>query len=150
MAHMKVRWFVFGTLMVLINLCVIEIALAEYFFQRTSKYPLAIVHYWYAAKKILLYRMVPAYTGIWERDARMGYSHIANARGTHRESDFEVLYTIGKDKERYIPAPAKPQGRILFLGDSFTFGHGVNDDENYPYFLSRHWPEWQIVNKAVM
>src|SRR5581483_10984107 len=28
--------------------------------------------------------------------------------------------------------------------------HGVNDVENYPYLLSRYWPEWQVVNKAVM
>lgn len=94
--------------------------------------------------------MLPTPIGIWERDAQFGYSHMANSSGTHETPDFKVTYTIGGDKERYIPVPESPVGQILFLGGSFTFGHGVNDDENYPYILSTDWTRWHIVNKAVM
>ena len=61
-----------------------------------------------------------------------------------------MTYTIGPDKERYIPKATAPvAGKLLFLGGSYTFGHGVNDNETYPYILSRYWRHWSITNKAV-
>jgi hypothetical protein len=61
------------------------------------------------------------------------------------------VYTIGDTKERFIPMTKKPVGRIIFLGGSYTFGHGVDDDKTYTYLLGkRYWENWHIVNKAVM
>jgi hypothetical protein len=38
----------------------------------------------------------------------------------------------------------------LFLGGSFTFGYGVEDDENYPAILaSEFWTDYKIRNRSV-
>ncbi|MEM9776326.1 MAG: hypothetical protein AAF902_17250 [Chloroflexota bacterium] len=39
--------------------------------------------------------------------------------------------------------------RILVLGDSFTFGENVNDDENYPYLLDQQLPDTTVINSGV-
>ena len=39
--------------------------------------------------------------------------------------------------------------RILILGDSFTFGENVNDDENYPYLLDQHLADSTVINAGV-
>ncbi|MEM8859813.1 MAG: hypothetical protein AAGD96_15910 [Chloroflexota bacterium] len=39
--------------------------------------------------------------------------------------------------------------RILVLGDSFTFGENVNDDENYPYLLDQALPDTTVINAGV-
>ncbi|MFA5156668.1 MAG: SGNH/GDSL hydrolase family protein [Candidatus Omnitrophota bacterium] len=45
----------------------------------------------------------------------------------------------------------KPEGkkRILVLGDSFTFGVGVKDNETYPYFLQEMLPGAEVINFGV-
>jgi len=52
------------------------------------------------------------------------------------DSDIKVVYTMNKDtiranKEYAIPKPPNTL-RIVAIGDSFTFGQFVNDDETYP------------------
>jgi hypothetical protein len=43
--------------------------------------------------------------------------------------------------------PKNPQRtRILVLGDSFTFGDEVSDDETYPYYLQRALPDAEVIN----
>ena len=65
--------------------------------------------------------------------------------------EFEVTYTIGSNQERFAPINEMPVGRVLFLGGSLTFGHGVEGNEAYPSVLGlKYWPRWRIVNRAVM
>lgn len=47
-----------------------------------------------------------------------------------------------------LPTRARTEGklRVLTLGDSFTFGIGVGDDETYPAHLRRELPEAEIVD----
>ncbi|MBN2056260.1 SGNH/GDSL hydrolase family protein [bacterium] len=40
-------------------------------------------------------------------------------------------------------------GRILCLGDSYTFGEDVSDGETYPSYLRELLPEWEILNFGV-
>jgi hypothetical protein len=90
----------------------------------------------------------PLTPGIYRLDDRYGYVHVPNAAA--RDGRFGVTYTIDADGHRTMPSPAAPRGTVVFLGDSNTFGYGVEDDDTYPYVLAReHWTDLRIVNAAV-
>jgi hypothetical protein len=44
---------------------------------------------------------------------------------------------------------SNPKGKIIFLGDSFTFGHGLNDEETYPWLVQQKLAEYTVKNFAV-
>jgi hypothetical protein len=91
---------------------------------------------------------VPA--AIYRLDDRYGLVHVPNATDWERGRGFTASYTIDGDGHRRMPSPAEPRNTVVFLGDSMTFGAGVNDDETYPYVLaSEHWTDLRIVNAAV-
>jgi len=61
--------------------------------------------------------------------------------------DFQARYTFNRFGWRSTPVAAHSKGDILFLGCSFTFGIGVNDNETYPAVIaSRYWEYHQIYN----
>lgn len=72
------------------------------------------------------------------------------SRVYHRHSpDFDVVYGIGDDGWRLTPDPLVSRGDVLVLGCSYTLGHGVADDENYPYLLGRDaWPNYKVCNRG--
>jgi hypothetical protein len=83
-------------------------------------------------------------------DDRFGYVHVPNATDWERGRGFTATYTTDADGHRAIPIPATSRGRVVFLGDSMTFGWGVNDDEPYPYVLAtKYWADLRIVNAGV-
>ncbi len=43
--------------------------------------------------------------------------------------------------------PSKPI--IAMVGDSYTFGHGVNNDETNPAYLQKEFPEYYVLNAGV-
>ena len=64
---------------------------------------------------------------------------IPHFQGTLRESEFETSIHI--NSSGYRQAEFEPhkdaQQRILVVGDSFTFGYGVGEEESYPRVLER-------------
>jgi hypothetical protein len=63
---------------------------------------------------------------------------------------YDVLYTIGQDGFRYTPQSHRPSGKkAFFLGDSATFGEGLNDDQTLPFHWARLNPEYQVRNFAM-
>jgi hypothetical protein len=89
--------------------------------------------------------------GLWRSDARLGFAHVPSVAKTHETPDFSVTYTTDEKGCRRTPEPARHQGDVLFIGDSFTFGHGVEDGQAYPALLaSEHWPHLKVRNCAVM
>ena len=83
-------------------------------------------------------------------DDRYGYVQVPNAVGRERARGFTATYTIDADGHRTMPSPASPRGTVVFLGDSFTFGWAVEDDETYPYVLAtEHWTDLRIINAGV-
>jgi len=50
---------------------------------------------------------------------------------------YDVVYTIDPGSLRVSPSYdfGNAKGCVLFFGDSFTFGEGVNDDQNYPFLV---------------
>ena len=66
------------------------------------------------------------------RDPAIGTRLIAGARGRATCSSYRIAYAINKQGLRdEVYLEQKPEGtfRILVLGDSFVFGHGVEQDE---------------------
>ena len=59
-----------------------------------------------------------------------------NSNGLRGKKDF----SYGRDTERL---------RILILGDSFTFGDEVSDDETYSYYLQEMLPNTEVINMGV-
>lgn len=85
-------------------------------------------------------------------DSRLGWSHVPGRKVRFRRTDFDVHVTINDDGFRgpRVPLPRTPgRPRILFLGDSYAFGHGVEDDETAAAQLERLLPGCEVVNLGV-
>ena len=85
--------------------------------------------------------------GLFTSHPRYGWWHLPGATGTHQFVDFKVRYTTDEDRFRVTRTPEKPAGEVLALGCSFTFGHGVSDQEPYPAVLAnRYWTDLKVHN----
>jgi len=76
--------------------------------------------------------------GLMAYDSKLGWKLVPRWKGSHQHNDFKVKYSTNKYGFRGESAnPGKPNGRrIAFLGDSFTFGFGVNDHETFVHRLN--------------
>jgi hypothetical protein len=84
-------------------------------------------------------------------DPVLGWANAPNAKGTYKRSEFE--YTIEMNalgmRERPVErAPRPGQLRIAFLGDSFTWGIGVADEDRFSDIVGRT-PGVESVNFGV-
>ena len=92
----------------------------------------------------------PELLGIHEHDDQLGWQHRPSRIVNTRHLDYSATYTIGADRMRPTGSKSRPDRRVIFIGGSFTFGHGVNDTEAFPAVLARdHWPDHEVVNAAV-
>ncbi|MFO0948317.1 MAG: hypothetical protein U1D30_20745 [Planctomycetota bacterium] len=80
---------------------------------------------------------------------RYGTVATPNTVGHERvDGDYDVKYTIGSDSWRTIP-DARPE--VAFLGCSFTFGTGVQDEECFAAVLNnQYWTDHKVRNYALM
>jgi len=81
---------------------------------------------------------------IW--DHVIGHAHRITVLppGTYQLSNWSV--TQLDDYTRYVPDNQGGPCTIVFVGDSFTWGHGVNDDETWINLLARELPEATVIN----
>ena len=77
--------------------------------------------------------------GLVRHDAELGWVLSPSWRGEHRHADFHVQYSVDGLGLREDPqSPRARRGRLLVvMGDSFTFGLGVNDRETFVSVLNR-------------
>jgi len=100
---------------------------------------------WYLANKV----MGPTRIGIWQEDATFGWVHNANSSGRHRKPlAYDVTYTIDAHGHR-VTAGSYDLPEVLILGDSLTFGQGVEDNEAYPALLQEQLPGVKVINGGV-
>jgi hypothetical protein len=63
---------------------------------------------------------------------------------------YQATYTIGSDGFRSTPqAPSASNRQAFFLGDSATFGEGLNDDQTLPAHWAALNPEYHVTNLAM-
>lgn len=85
-------------------------------------------------------------------DPRLGWRYRPNVRERHRGSEFDVEITTnarGFRGDDWVLETPKTRPRVLVLGDSFTFGWGVRDDETFSAQLARSRPAWNVLNAGV-
>ncbi len=88
----------------------------------------------------------------WRYDELLGWAHREGASGTLRHPDFEVRVEISEQGFRDRPYPQERvpgQSRMLVLGDSFSWGFGVERQEILWEILEARHPDWEIINSAV-
>jgi hypothetical protein len=87
--------------------------------------------------------------GIWQDDEELGWRHRASASG--RESKwlaYDVGYTTDARGHR-VTEGDYDRPKLLFVGGSFTFGHGVEDEEPFAARLARAFPDHKVINAGV-
>ena len=76
-----------------------------------------------------------------------------NVRCRHRSDEFDVAVRINSRGLRDVEhSLAKPPGvrRVLVLGDSFTFGYGVEENQRFSNLLARQLGAgWEFINSGV-
>lgn len=81
-------------------------------------------------------------------DAELGWSIIPNSSGTYTASR-TIDYTHNSMGMRESEIVEDARKRLLFLGDSFTWGFDVQQEERFTNHLKAHFPEYQIINAGV-
>lgn len=59
-----------------------------------------------------------------------------NSQGMRNDGDFSMQPTAGRP-------------RLMIVGDSYSFGFGVSNEETYSYQLAKMMPNWDVMNLAV-
>jgi len=91
----------------------------------------------------------PIRNPFWRYDPDLGWGHRPGAAGVFAREEFSHPVHINRagwrDRERAV---GKPAGvfRVVVLGDSFTWGHGVGDEEIYTRLLEDALPGTEFLN----
>jgi hypothetical protein len=88
---------------------------------------------------------------VWQYDPELGWSQKPDTSTTIKYPQFEISVqtnSIGlRDKE--YPFERTDKKRILFLGDSYTWGFGVEYEERFTEILESRHPEWEMINAGL-
>ncbi|MEM6794313.1 MAG: GDSL-type esterase/lipase family protein [Acidobacteriota bacterium] len=86
-------------------------------------------------------------------DPELGWDLVPGTRDAFATPEFDTEIAITSEGLRAprVFGPATPPGvrRVVVLGDSFTFGHGVEVDQAWPALLDDAREDLEIVNLAV-
>ncbi len=87
--------------------------------------------------------------GLIEYDQRLGWTHRPNWTGAHHHRDFQATYSVNHRGLRADPASDRKAPASLVLGDSFTFGVGVEDEETFSALLNQSVPDQRFLNAGI-
>ena len=86
-------------------------------------------------------------------DDLLGYTvrpdgHITSIKKMGDEVIYDVVYSTDNYHRRITPTdnPDQRHKFMLFFGDSFTFGEGVQDNETLPYYVAQGMPDYRPYN----
>jgi hypothetical protein len=86
-------------------------------------------------------------------DDLLGWRPGANMRGSHEEDNsFSVEYEIDAAGFKAVANSGQPSTRIYIFGDSYTFGHGVENVDTYANIIADEYlaPNIHVHNVGVM
>jgi len=87
-------------------------------------------------------------------DETLGWRLAPGAKGRIASAEFDTAFAIdahGARMAREVPYARDPlRKRVLLLGDSFTFGYGVQDAQRFGDLLAARLPGVEIVNLGVL
>ncbi len=96
----------------------------------------------------LNYKIQPVTNFINNSYAIYPKNHLFNDTATLQDSI--TIYSANSHSRRNTVPPAKSsQKQILFLGDSNTWGIGVNDSETYPSYFQEMNPSFRVYNLGI-
>jgi len=76
--------------------------------------------------------------GMIQREPKAGWKLSAGWKGTHQHHDFSVAYSVDSSGRRFDPTVQNGASNwVATVGDSFTFGLGVEDAETFTALLNR-------------
>ena len=85
-------------------------------------------------------------------DEILGWRHVPNAQVWSESNEYKVLYKInskGLRDTEYSYDKRKGEFRIVCLGDSITFGWGVNAEERFTDILESYFTNVSVINMGV-
>ena len=88
----------------------------------------------------------------WRYDEGLGWSNRPGASGVQLHRDFAPRIEINAagQRDRDYPTDRVPgRCRMLVLGDSFTWGYGVEREQIWHELVEARRPDWEIVNAGV-
>ncbi|MCF8255997.1 MAG: hypothetical protein K9J06_00470 [Flavobacteriales bacterium] len=100
-----------------------------------------------AAALIVAAALTDRATGRYLMPDRADLVFPAYSRAHHQSNEFDLTVRINNLGFRGPDVSiAKKRKRILLLGDSFTFGWGVEEHETWAQLLQMEFPDWEILN----
>lgn len=89
-------------------------------------------------------------SGLMGYHYKLGWSLSPSWSGHHEHHDFEVMYSTNRDGLRFQPDFLDTKAKkVAVLGDSFTFGYGVNDNETFTNKLNDLNHNYSFLNYGV-
>ena len=85
-------------------------------------------------------------------DDLLGLVPRPNSRARHTlvtagQTNIDAVYTIDENSLRVVSPAGRPESEpVVFCGCSYTFGEGVEDDENLPSQVARRRPDLRMLN----
>ncbi len=89
---------------------------------------------------------------LYQNDDILGWSPVPNFKGIHGSAEFKVQVTHDSNGLRgreVSPERVADVSRVVFVGDSMTYGHAASDEEAYVEILDRNDNGIETVNLGV-
>lgn len=87
----------------------------------------------------------------WRYDPQLGWSHRPGQKGrlTHRDFTIEIAINSQGLRDMEYPIERTEKKRILILGDSLSWGFGVEHRECLSEIIEKEHPDWEVINSSV-
>ena len=86
----------------------------------------------------------------FEYDATVGWKNAANINTVVKNQGSIRTNSEGmRNDGDFAQEPTPGKRRLMIVGDSYSFGFGVSNEETYAYELAKLMPDWEVMNLAV-